>query len=187
MLPAPGRFAGERGKKDWKKNNEGTPSGRISRPRSRFFESSPSLSRVWSLASRERYPWMLVYLLWQLFPSWCARSRVLKRGFWKGTREFQRVYTSILLPLVAKKPRGTDRKALSRTCVYPAPDDLSALFLFFEVRRVRTSSFCLFFVVAPRQRDTLDLATAEFFPPLHEIPTVALAVSHSSLPCILAS
>lgn len=91
-LPAPGRFAEERGKKDWNKNNEGTPSGGI-RPRSRFFESSPSLSRVWSLASRERYPWMLVYLLWQLFPSWCARSRVLKRGFWKAAREFQRLYT----------------------------------------------------------------------------------------------
>lgn len=155
VLPAPGRFAVERGKKDWKKNNEGTPSGGISRPRSRFFESSPSLSRVWSLASRERYPWMLVYLLWQLFPSWCARSRVPKRGFWKGAREFQRVYTFVLFPLVAKKPRGADRKALSRTRVYPAPDDLSALFLFFEARRVRRVHLLfVFFSLLPRDTET---------------------------------
>lgn len=71
------------------------------------------LSRLAGLGSNtERYPLDAGLFALAAVPD-SAVSRVPKRGFWKGP---WRISKGLLVP---EKPRGTNRKALSRPSVYP--------------------------------------------------------------------
>ena len=113
----------EREKREWKKNNEGSPPlSLVRRAQQAFVQGFRKFAISFSLDSAGSRETDILGCRFICSGS-CSPSarapfegpgtRVLERR----ARGFQRVCTAISFPPTTEKPRGTNRKAVSRTCI----------------------------------------------------------------------